>query len=205
MYRKQFFSFTSISLVYFGHFIGIDILVLLGFSPWFAVVFYYLCCVLLLCSFVGFSFFTAVALLGFFSVLMGCLGAFCDYVLIPSALCWVLLRYWVLTAPLLGSVLFLYGVLSVFFMHDSIASLAGFFQFSCGFVLSFGSLIFLGSASRSKPATNISTLSLIFSRKPFHFPRVFVSYNCHKHWLSLWKYFFRLVSELSRGKAKKKS
>lgn len=194
MYRKQFFSFTSISLVYFGHFIGIDILVLLGFSPWFAVVFYYLCCVLLLCSFVGFSFFTAVALLGFFSVLMGCLGAFCDYVLIPSALCWVLLRYWVLTAPLLGSVLFLYGVLSVFFMHDSIASLAGFFQFSCGFVLSFGSLKFSWVLLHAQNLQQTSQLYHWFSPANHS---TFPEFSCHTTATSIDSHCENIFSVLS--------
>ena len=180
---------------------GIDILVLLGFSPWFAVVF---------CTFAVFCWFfllldsLALLLLLYWvfpafcwvaSVdLLGCLGAFCDYVLIPSALCWVLLRYWVLTALCWARFCSFTGFYPSVFMHDSIASLAGFFQFSCDCVLSFGSLIFLGSASRSKPATSYHWFS------PANHS-IFTKFSCH--WLSLSKYFFRLVSE-TEGSALKR-
>ena len=155
----------------------------------------YLCCVLLVFSFVGFSCLTAVALLGFPSVLLGCE---CRFVGLSRRFLWLrfnsfgaLLGFVALLgshSALLGSVLFLYGVLSVSLharFYRFVGRVLSVFLRLCTFVWIFD---FPGFCFTLKTCNK---LSLIFSRKPFHFHQVFVSLtlivkiffpSCQRNW-----------------------
>lgn len=100
----------------------------------------------------------------------------------PSALCWVLLGS---HSALLGTVLFLYRILSVFFKHDGFYRFVGRVLQSSSPVLSFGSFTFPGSAFTLESCEKHLDFITDFHPQIIPFSRVFVSSSCHRHFQNI--------------------